>query len=498
MTRRNTPPRCGRRIRRSSRSRRFRIDVPRPIHSARSSARDPRRTSRSRRDERFPATQTVPLNTGTVGHYRDSHHGEILANGKKLLWRRSARVVLESVRGVEMAQGQSLYRCSTCGGPVALSHPACPHCGSRPPNAPESERVQPAGSALERRFPGQSQAPKHGWQRDSWKTARSLPEKAEGQPSGSDPDAGMPAVDHPDGRLEQVETRNGNEWVTSDRPGQVGHHEGNWQSSGFRAAGARAFWAQLLFIAVAAALAWETVLAIQGSQFAHQLAGGVYVPGPQLVAWSDQLDQVGNVYLALAIALAVAFLAWLSRTVDNVPPLLGGTPSDSPRWAIAWWFIPVAFLWKPYTVVRESWDRLATPAHKGGSGLVIGWWICWIGGTVISRVATTLGADPNASYSALETYYAAAAVGLVISIGSALLGVLLIGEMEARARERSVALGLGWPQIPHVAVKPAPPAIIPAGLNLAERLRQLEEAHAGGLISDEELAATRIDLLHRL
>ena len=41
-------------------------------------------------------------------------------------------------------------------------------------------------------------------------------------------------------------------------------------------------------------------------------------------------------YLAAFLVTAVAFLAWLSRAIDNVPALGAGWPSASPRWAIAW------------------------------------------------------------------------------------------------------------------------------------------------------------------
>ena len=225
-------------------------------------------------------------------------------------------------------------------------------------------------------------------------------------------------------------------------PGPGGHPEGSWQSSVYRSARTRARWAQGFFVAVGVALAWELVLAAQGNQFAHRWADGGYVTPAEVAVWVDQTDTAANLFVAIAIGLAVAFIAWLSRTVDNVPSLLGGTPHESPRWAGIWWFVPIAFLWKPYTVVRESWDRLATPPHNGHDKRVIGWWLCWIAGIVITRVANAMAADPNASFAALETAYADEMLGLALLIGSAVLGLVVIREMEARSNDRAGALGL--------------------------------------------------------
>ena len=240
--------------------------------------------------------------------------------------------------------------------------------------------------------------------------------------------------------------------MTSTRllaPGYGGHShpEGSWQSPGYRGAGTRARWAQGLFVAVGLVLAWEMALASQGNQFAHALASGTFVSSSEVVVWANNVDSAGNVYLVVAIGLAVAFIAWLSRPVDNVPPLNRGTPHDSPRWAVGWWFIPIAFLWKPYTVVRENWDRLATPLHHGRDKWVLGWWGCWIAGTMISRLANGLASASNASYTELETAYADQMLGLGLLLGSAVLGFFVIRDMEARARDCAIELGLEGPRV---------------------------------------------------
>src|SRR2546427_7861390 len=44
--------------------------------------------------------------------------------------------------------------------------------------------------------------------------------------------------------------------------------------------------------------------------------------------------------LGAQVLTAISYFAWLSRTVDSVPLLRGGRPSGTPRWPMAWWFLP--------------------------------------------------------------------------------------------------------------------------------------------------------------
>lgn len=60
--------------------------------------------------------------------------------------------------------------------------------------------------------------------------------------------------------------------------------------------------------------------------------------GALAVAEADGFDTTTQTlaiaYAVMFWATAAAFLAWLSRSVDNVPALGGGRPDFSPRWAI--------------------------------------------------------------------------------------------------------------------------------------------------------------------
>lgn len=68
---------------------------------------------------------------------------------------------------------------------------------------------------------------------------------------------------------------------------------------------------------------------------------------------------------------AVAPLAWLSRLVENIPALGGGTPTSSPRGAIGWWFVAIAILCRPDRIAADARRRLAPSAAEALTGLVL-------------------------------------------------------------------------------------------------------------------------------
>ena len=108
-----------------------------------------------------------------------------------------------------------------------------------------------------------------------------------------------------------------------------------------------------------------------------------------------QVSGVWHHALIATVAMILALVAWLSRTIESIPALGEGTPKDSPRWAIAWWFIPIANFWKPYTIIRTAWDRLAAAKRKVYGDLVLLWWLAWVAAVIGSRTVGLLPLDDS-------------------------------------------------------------------------------------------------------
>ena len=85
--------------------------------------------------------------------------------------------------------------------------------------------------------------------------------------------------------------------------------------------------------------------------------------------------------LLVFIATGVLWCIWQYRAQGNAIEITGDGLQFTPGWAVGWWFIPVANLFKPFQAVRELWK-----ASHGGDAWrtlrtwpVIGWWwAVWI------------------------------------------------------------------------------------------------------------------------
>jgi hypothetical protein len=121
------------------------------------------------------------------------------------------------------------------------------------------------------------------------------------------------------------------------------------------------------------------------------------------------LDIVTLVQIILGIITGITILWWTYRSNKNLRALSGESMRFTPVWSIAWDFIPIANLWKPYQVMKEIWQV----SHKGAStthSVVKWWWALWL----ISAYLTGGVFLKEIDYSSASSY-AASAMTFIIS-----------------------------------------------------------------------------------
>ncbi len=193
------------------------------------------------------------------------------------------------------------------------------------------------------------------------------------------------------------------------------------------------------------------------------LEGAAILPGHDLIdnavnyadieQYQANLDQVVTVYYLALLCSGVAYLAWLSRAIDNVRALGGGPPSFTPAAAIGWWFVPVASLFQGYRSMADLWRRMALSAGQRGTALVLLWWLAWVGSNLSSLVFSDFIPETTDEYHTLLT------VGLVLLLVNAAAGIILIRviwvvEQRARFRAALLALKVPGPTTTPVSVNP--------------------------------------------
>ncbi len=174
------------------------------------------------------------------------------------------------------------------------------------------------------------------------------------------------------------------------------------------------------------------------------------------IAFDQSMATAGTTQTVVLVLTAIAFLAWLSRSVDNVAGLGGGTPVATPTMSIVWWFVPVANLVMPYRTVADLYRRMA-PSERVGTGLVLAWWVVWILGNFVSQLAGLLWAGDTIEVlqSGLQLWVAAD----LLDVAAAVLAIVVIRRIQTWADVRHAT--------PHVPAGEASAATAGAAPTLA-------------------------------
>lgn len=102
----------------------------------------------------------------------------------------------------------------------------------------------------------------------------------------------------------------------------------------------------------------------------------------------------------LTIITIIVFAMWIYRAAANVVAA-GTTGFDyTAGWAVGWFFIPFANLYKPFAAMRQIWNA----SHGGqgdqldqGNGLLTLWWTTWLISNIASNISFRLTINPDSA-----------------------------------------------------------------------------------------------------
>ena len=178
-------------------------------------------------------------------------------------------------------------------------------------------------------------------------------------------------------------------------------------------------------------------------------------------ASDERLGAFAGWYLVLLAGTAIAWCLWQHRAHANLRALGRSGLAFTPGWAVGWWFVPIASLWKPFQAVRELWKASDPMTHAQGWDSVptwpsIGWWwTCWVGsGLVNAAAAAGRGSDIDATITGDSLAMAAIALQVV----AAVIAIAIVRQVVARQTALEQA-GAGSPPPPRTP--PLPPMPLP-------------------------------------
>jgi Domain of unknown function (DUF4328) len=95
---------------------------------------------------------------------------------------------------------------------------------------------------------------------------------------------------------------------------------------------------------------------------------------------------VGLVQFVFFVILGITFLRWIYRINKNLRALSGEQMKFTPGWAVGWYFIPIANLFKPYQAMKEIW-RISHKNEPPTYSPLGWWWFLWIVSILVGRLA---------------------------------------------------------------------------------------------------------------
>ena len=148
---------------------------------------------------------------------------------------------------------------------------------------------------------------------------------------------------------------------------------------------------------------------------------------------------VGLLQMLTYVTTVVLWGMWSVRANKNMRALEpGGYFRFTPGWTVGWFFIPIAWLFKPFQAVKEMLVRSSTDGFSKTT--VLGWWwAAWLIGNIVSHISLRLGGwnETPAQTSMLAPVNV---VAEALTVASGICAVIIIrtinkNQLELRRRQ---------------------------------------------------------------
>jgi len=157
---------------------------------------------------------------------------------------------------------------------------------------------------------------------------------------------------------------------------------------------------------------------------------------------------LGGLAFLTLIAIIILWCLFMARANRNARAF-GSPMSMTPGWAAGWFFVPIAFWWKPYEAMKEIWqgsdpDPSVHPWQSRVSSLLPWWWCAYLLRN-LSGIANQFIGKGNDHLRNLVEICQAELVLMWPSIAAALLAAAVVLAVARRQDQRQSRQPSGAP-----------------------------------------------------
>ena len=147
----------------------------------------------------------------------------------------------------------------------------------------------------------------------------------------------------------------------------------------------------------------------------------------------------GLVYLFGLLGSIIFFCIFSFRATKNLKIYDSKLMETSPGWAVGWYFIPFANLWKPFGVMEQMWEGShdLIGDDRVRPNRIVYWWICWVLSNIVSNASfrMTLNSGGMGDYATnVELYKTALNFDIVSGAFGIVAALLILPVLNSIAR----------------------------------------------------------------
>lgn len=170
--------------------------------------------------------------------------------------------------------------------------------------------------------------------------------------------------------------------------------------------------------------------------------------GETMSVWLLAQGIISVFYVLVGLATIVFFLIWLNKSYKNLHALRPNYLQFSSGWAVAYWFIPFVWFWRPFQVVREIWwesDPVIPDEHSflteslHGAPTYMGvWWGLFIASNVVNNFQVRLPEPQGPT----DVYILGiiTIISSLLTIPAAILAAMVVRDITTRQAARHLSV----------------------------------------------------------
>ena len=98
---------------------------------------------------------------------------------------------------------------------------------------------------------------------------------------------------------------------------------------------------------------------------------------------------IGLIQVALSLLTVVIFGCWIVRANKNARALGADDLRITPGWAVGYFFVPIANLWRPYQAMKGLWQASHSPTSwtsTTAGSILPTWWTLWLVSLFLNQI----------------------------------------------------------------------------------------------------------------